>query len=330
MDKYMLRSDLLIEAIDMSSSNKGIVSKVDTKNNLTITTVDVVDGTTYKKKNGKYITIEFKDITSDKEDVTNELIRSLKYLFEMNNIDEDKSALLVGLGNAKSTADSLGPSVIDNIIVTRHLESMGMNTSRIVSAIKPGVTGETGIETKDIIKGIIDIIKPDFLIVIDSLASGKVSRINKTIQLTDTGIHPGSGVGNKRDELNKEGVGIPVIAIGVPTVCDAVTIVNDTIEQIHKHFAMTTENINNPIFKMTPPTLMNSESSQPLNKKEITELSGIVGSLDEEKRKSLIYEVLAKTEYNLMVTPKEIDFIIDKLSDLISIGINRSIHNFKL
>ena len=134
-------------------------------------------------------------------------------------------------------------------------------------------------------------------------------------------------MGNSRNELNKDTIGIPVIAIGVPTVCDAVTIVNDTIEEIHKHFAITTKNIDNPIFKLTPISAIKDDNIKPLSKKEISELSGIIGLLDEEERKKLIYEVLAKTEYNLMVTPKEIDFIIDKLSDLISIGINNSIYD---
>ena len=323
---YNIRSDLMIEAVDLKENIKGIDSKIEKVNNLTITTVDISDNK-INKRIGKYITIEFNNIDTEKEIIRNEFIKRLKYLFKINNIKESDSALIVGLGNSKSTADSLGPNVIDNIIVTRHLEELGLNNNRIVSAIKPGVTGETGIETKDIIKGIINVIKPSFVIVVDSLASKNVSRLNKTIQLTDTGIHPGSGVGNSRSELNNETIGIPVIAIGIPTVCDAVTIVNDTIEEIHKHFAITTKNINNPIFKLTPISAIKDDNVTPLSKKEISELSGIIGLLSEDERKKLICEVLAKTEYNLMVTPKEIDFIIDKLSDLISIGINNSIYD---
>lgn len=330
MDKYSIRSDLMIEAIDLSKENEGIVSEVKEVNNIKTTIVDITTDKAVKKK-GKYITIEFNDLIEDKEDIKNEFSSSLKELFRINNITNKSSCLIIGLGNDKSTADSLGPLVIDNIIVTRHLEELGINTSRVVSAIKPGVTGETGIETKDIIIGIFEHVKPNFLIVIDSLASTSISRINKTIQMTDTGIHPGSGIGNKREEISKNTLNVPVIAIGVPTVCDAVTIVNDTIEEIHKHFAITTENVNNPKFKLIPTSSINElENNEPLSKKEITELSGIIGSLDEDKRKKLMYEVLDKTEYNLMVTPKEIDFLIDKLSDLISICINEGIHNFKL
>lgn len=330
MLKYNIRSDLMIEAVDLNKENKGIVSNIKKINGITITTVDVIDEKTIKKKNGKYITIEFNDINEEKEVVTKEFCNSLKLLFKESNIKENYSLLVIGLGNEKSTADSLGPSVIDNIIVTRHLEVLGLNSSRIVSAIKPGVTGETGIETQDIITGIISVIKPDFIIAIDSLASHSVSRINKTIQMTDTGIHPGSGVGNSRKELNKDTIGIPVIGIGVPTVCDAIVVVNDTIEALHKYFAVKTSNINNPKLKLVPPSSVKDIKSPPLNEKEIRELSGLIGSLKESDRLKLMYEVLDKTEYNLMVTPKEIDFIIDKMSDLISIGINEVIHNFKL
>jgi spore protease len=326
--QYDIRSDLLIEALSIDTD--GIVSDVRNENNLTITTVDVIDEDITKKKKGKYITIEFNDINSDKENLKIELRKSLEYLFKINNIMKDSSVLVIGLGNAKSTADSLGPLVIDNIIVTRHLEELGYNNMRTVSAIKPGVKGETGIETKDIIKGIIDVIKPDFIIAIDSLASSSISRINKTIQLTDTGIHPGSGVGNKREELSKDTISIPVIAIGIPTVCDAVTIVNDTIEEVYKHFAITTKSINNPVFKMTPLSSIKVDNYTPLNKDEKEKLSGLIGTLSYEDRKALIYEVLLKTNYNLMVTPKEIDFIIDKLSDLISIGINEVLHDYNL
>lgn len=328
MDKYDIKSDLMIEAVDLSEKNEGIVSNIKHINNITITDVIVNNENLIKKKKGKYITIEFNNIDDEKDIIRNAFIKSLNNLMKINNISLNNSLLVVGLGNEKSTPDSLGPSVIDNIVVTRHLEELGFNCEPIVSAIKPGVTGETGIETKDIITGIVSVIKPDYLIVIDSLSSTSISRLNKTIQMTDTGIHPGSGVGNKRCELSKDTIGVPVIAIGVPTVCDAVTIVNDTIDKIHNHFAITTENVNNPTFKLMPINEINKFKAKPLDKVRIKELSGLIGMLDTDDRKKLIKEIIDKTEYNLMVTPKEIDFIIDKLSDLISIGINETM-NYK-
>ena len=249
----------MIEAINMKEN--GCIKNIKRNKFNKITTL-TIDNDKYIK--GEYITIEFKDIFNDT--LSNDLIKTIKYLFRKNNINESSSALVVGLGNEKSTPDSLGPLVIDNIIVTRHLEILGLNLNRVVSAIKPGVTGSTGIETKDIIKSVVDKIKPDFLIIIDSLKSESLKRLNKTIQLTDTGIHPGSGVQNKREKIDKEVLGIPVIAIGVPTVCDIKTIIKEK----------TNKNIND----------------------------------------------------NMIITSRDIDFVIEKMSDLISISINKSLYEF--
>ena len=256
-------SDLMIEAVDMKGS--GVITNIEKRRNINITSLEVNDESIGEI--GKYITIEFEDILN--KSIRKEVITKLKMLLDENNINEDSSILVVGLGNERSTPDSLGPLVIENIIVTRHLEVLGLNSNRVVSAIKPGVMGETGIETKDIIKGVIDKIKPDALIVIDALKSGSLKRLNKAIQLTDTGIHPGSGVQNKREKLDKNSLGIPVIAIGVPTVCDIRTIIKENVDNI--------DNANIP---------------------------------------------------DMIITPKEIDFVIDKMSDLISICINKTLYDF--
>lgn len=260
----MKNSDLFIEAVDIKK--EGIVTDIKKRSYFTTTSIDVKD------KNigqiGKYITIEFKNI--ENKSIRRELILKIKELLYENNITESCSVLIVGLGNERSTPDSLGPLVVENVIVTRHSEVLGLNNKRSVSAIKPGVMGETGIETKDIIKGVIDNIHPDCLIVVDSLKSNSLKRLNKTIQLTDTGIHPGSGVLNKREKLDKSTLGIPVIAIGVPTVCDIKTIINESVQ--------IKDNINIP---------------------------------------------------DMIITPKEIDFIIDKMSDLISICINNALYDLK-
>ena len=255
-------SDLMIEAVNIKSV--GFITSIKRSKKIKVTTVTAKDNK-YTSK-GEYITIEFKDIFDSS--LRKEIVKNLKRIFEKNNLDVNSAALVVGLGNEKSTPDSLGPLVINDIIVTRHLEALNLNSSRIVSAIKPGVMGETGIETKDIIKGVIDKIKPDFLIVIDSLKSESLKRLNRTIQITDTGIHPGSGVQNKREKLDKSSLGIPVIAIGVPTVCDIKTII-----------------------------------------KEITKKD-------------------TKVE-NMIVTPKDIDFVIDRMKDLLSLSINNALYDFK-
>src|SRR5699024_6016533 len=156
------------------------------------------------------------------------LAKEIQGLLDKHNIPDTKKGLIVGLGNWNVTPDALGPMTVDKTMVTNHLFELEFETVadgyRPMAAISPGVMGVTGMETSDIILSVIDMFNPGFVIVIDALASRSIERINETIQITDTGIHPGSGVGNKRKELSKETLGIPVIAVGVPTVVDAVTI----------------------------------------------------------------------------------------------------------
>lgn len=153
------------------------------------------------------------------------------------NHDKEQSVLVVGLGNREVTADALGPNVVDNLFVTRHVileygkAAYNRTKMNLVSSIVPGVMAATGMETAEIVKGVVEQTKPDVVIVIDALAARSTKRMNRTVQITNTGIHPGSGVGNHRSALTKESLGVPVIAIGVPTVVDAATIVNDALEK---------------------------------------------------------------------------------------------------
>ena len=277
------------------------------------------------KKKGKYITLEFDDVTdtNNREKVINILTTILKKILKLN---KDSFGLIVGLGNDKSPPDSLGPIVVNDIVVTNHLYLLNELSSgyKRLAAINPGVMGETGIETSDIIESIVKKIKPSYLVVIDSLASKSIERLNKTIQITDTGIHPGSGIGNKRKEISFETLGIPVIAIGVPTVVDATVIVSDTINFIYKNYAFNKEYMNKPKSKLTFNNVNYLKKEVKENKKDKEQLLGLVGTLNEEELQKLLYEVLNPIGYNLMVTPKEIDFIIDKLSNTISMSINNS------
>ena len=162
---------------------------------------------------------------------------------------------------------------------------------------------------------------------VDALASGSVDRVNKTIQMTDTGIHPGSGIGNARKEISKDTIGIPVIAIGVPTVVDASVIVADTINYMYKHYAFNKEYSNNPKSKLTFNNIDYLNKNIVINNKDKEDLFGLIGKLNSDEVKILINEVLNPIGYNLMVTPKEIDFVIDKLSTLISSSVNEILHN---
>ena len=322
-----IHTDLVIEQIN----DKKLI-KEEVINNIKISRVVMDKNNLLNKKEGNYITIELTDITNyeDRENVGKVLVKEIKDILNKNNIKDNYECLVIGLGNKKSTPDALGPMVIDNILVTRHLFELNADVKegiRKVSAIIPGVMGNTGIETIDIIKGIVDNVKPKFIIVIDSLCASSIERLNKTIQLTDTGIHPGSGIGNMRKEISKDTLGIPVIVIGVPTVVESVTIVNDTLEYMFMHLNYLKNNyeISKLVVKRNNNYLDKIKSSKVSNEdKEI--LGGIIGSLDEEKKKNLISEVLNNINYNLIVTPKEIDFIIEKLANVISNSINNAIN----
>ena len=283
------------------------------------------------KKEGNYITIEFDDITdyASRKKVKTVFSKELKKIIVDNNVKKDDLCLIIGLGNDKSTPDSLGPLTISKVLVTNHLFLYGDMEEgfRRVCAISPGVTGSTGIETSDLIKEMTKTLKPNFIIVIDALASSSVERVNKTIQITDSGISPGSGIGNKRKEISKDILNVPVISVGVPTVVDAASIVADTINYMYSHFAYQKENIDNPKTKLTfNVNYLKYGNKTKIKREDRQNLLGIIGTLSDEDTKNLIYEILNPIGYNMMVTPKEEDFVIDKLSELISEGINEALH----
>lgn len=326
-----MRTDLAIDEVNNEELEK---LKEEKENGIKVFTVDVTkeNQDKFNKKCGKYITIAFDDVTDYNNSINVEKVftSELKKMIESHNITSSASCIIIGLGNEKSTPDSLGPLSINDIIVTNHLFSLGINVEdgfRVVSAFNPGVMGQTGIETSDIILSLVEKLKPDFLIAIDSLASSSIERVNKTIQMTDTGIHPGSGVGNSRKEISYEKLNIPVVAIGVPTVVDANVIVSDTINYMYKHYAFNKEFLKNPISKLVPNGVNYLKKDVNIKESDKKDLFGIIGTLSDNEFKELIYEVLTPIGYNMMVTPKEIDFVIEKLSDVIGNGINKALHD---
>lgn len=325
LNNLNVRTDLAIEEVNNDSTNTKNI------NGIKVTNIVITKGNQnlYNKKKGDYITIEFEDVTdyNNGKKVEEVLINEIKKMLLNMNIKNDDKCLIIGLGNHKSTPDSLGPSTINNIIVTNHFFNMGINVEegfRCTEAINPGVMGETGIETSDIINAIVKEEKPNFLIVVDALKASSVDRLNKTIQLTNAGINPGSGIGNTRKEISKDTLNIPVIAIGVPTVVDSVTIVNDTFNYIVNHFSYMKENINNPKEKLK--IVRTNIKKDDVNENDKEQLFGLVGKLNEKEFKSLIFEVLNPLGYNMIVTSKEIDFLIEKLSNIISNAINNALH----
>lgn len=240
-----LRTDLALEANEMYNEDKnskklsGILSDTYKQNDILITNVEITSEEAARKLNkpvGHYVTMESSDLKTLNPEFTEKasyiLKEQLEKLIEKNT---KENVLIVGLGNRNITSDSLGPRVVSEIMVTRHLkEYMPEHIDddiRPVSAISPGVLGLTGIETNDIISGIVKKTNPDLIIVIDALASKSSKRITTTIQITDTGINPGSGVGNNRKEISRKNLGIPVIAIGVPTVVDVISIAFELMPQ---------------------------------------------------------------------------------------------------
>ena len=249
MSRFQVRTDLVLEARESITEGKtelhGVrVSEFDLEeNNIHITKVMIETKNAAKtigKPIGTYITIEAPELLEADEDYHREISKSLaEELQEMLPMkDEGVSVMVVGLGNREVTADALGPRVLDNLYITRHIVKIygkaayGNLLVNEVSSFEPGVMAKTGMESAEIVKGVVTQAKPDALIVIDALAARSTKRLNRTIQIANTGIQPGSGVGNHRNALTEETLGIPVIAIGVPTVVDAATIVNDALEKI--------------------------------------------------------------------------------------------------
>ena len=304
LSKYRIRTDLIVEHLN----NFGEYKKgEELYNDIKIETINIDSEMSKKidKKEGVYKTIYFDDVTDETNfnNLLNTTIKALKDLFKEINIKDNYSTLIVGLGNRKATPDALGPLTIEHIKITRQIVELGLP-----------------------IEGVIEKTKPDFLIVIDALAASNLERINKTIQITDTGIHPGSGLLNNRFEISKETLGIPVVAIGIPTVVDATTIVSNTINYIFRHFSYEKENIDNKKLKFVPPINRNyKDHKSTLEKHEKEEVMGLIGTLNDDEIESLIGEVLTPLGYNLLVTPKEIDFIISKLSTLLGKALNKSL-----
>ena len=315
--KYLnFRTDMADERFDTYkkvhnlSEIDGIKVDSKTEDNINITTVDVLNENGKEallKDIGRYVTIEIPELSTLKEEEKNEISKKLSLkITEMIGKDKKNKVLVVGLGNIYVTPDALGPKVVQNIEVTRHLLHLAKDlideNTRDVSAISPGVLGTTGIETYEIVNSVTNVVKPDIIIAIDSLASGSIHRIGKTIQLSNTGITPGAGVRNKRVGLKKENLGVDVIAVGIPTVVDMATITNEAIDKLIEN---TKEEITNYS-----------------NTKENNLTAEIFEKLENETRYDMIANVLDTQNY--IVTPKEVDSLIEDMANIISSGINMS------
>ena len=294
-----IRTDLAIEAHEMCSKEKAEENHLDgidvaeyKNGDVFITKISVTNekgSEILGKPLGSYITLEIPNLKYSDEAYQSACQEIANQLKNLVNITNSTKTLVVGLGNEAITPDALGPRAVSNLVVTNHIKQgrdfLGESFSR-VCALTPGVLGTTGIETIDIIKGVVEKTKPELVIAIDALASRSMDRISNTVQISDSGINPGSGVENRREGINEEALGVKVIAIGVPTVVDAATVASDSIDAV-----LSRENEN---FK----------------------------EIGYEK----IYSMLSKSVGNMMVTPKDIDSVIEKASKTVANGINLALH----
>lgn len=290
-----IRTDLALETTERFAEENTeirgveIKEKYDGEKDVRTTVVRIVTENGAKamgRPQGTYITIEAPDLSEPDEDYHREISEEIsKHLKQLIDLKKEKSILVVGLGNAGITADALGPHVVENLRMTRHiireygLRGISHEKMHRVSGIVPGVMAQTGMETAEIIQGVVAETKPDVVIAIDALAARSVRRLNRTIQITDTGIHPGSGVGNHRNGLTEDNLQVKVIGIGVPTVVDAATIVHDS-------------------------------------------MAHLLDALEESEQKEFLEEMITPNLYSMFVTPKDVDETVKYLSFTISEGLN--------
>ncbi len=313
-NSYSVSTDLALEAHQIFSPEHGgaipgVKTSSEELDGITVTRLVIEDAVGSKimgKMEGNYLTFEVPGLRYKDPDLQKRVAEKLaEELKRFVSLPEQATVLVIGLGNRKVTPDSLGPLVCDNLFVTRHLfdhmpELVEQGGYRPVAAVAPGVLGITGVETSEIVHGIVKKIKPDLVIAVDALAARSLERVNTTIQVADVGISPGAGVGNKRKGLSKKTLGVPVVAIGVPTVVDAVTISSDAMDLIVQRL----------------------EQDVPGNG-----MTKLFSSFDEREKKQLIFELLQPLGQNLMVTPKEVDTFVEDLAVVLANGLNVALHD---
>ncbi len=322
-EMYEIRTDLALETQEKMQEDHVDVHGVrfleeKKPEGITVSTVIIETENAAKsmgKPKGCYITLEAENLSEDDEDYHREISVQLAEIIrgilpnkfmkreKQTNLKEglEVSVLLVGLGNRGVTPDALGPRVVDNMFITRHVikefgkYAFGDEKTGSVSGIVPGVMAQTGMETVEIIRGVVRETKPDFILVIDALAARNTRRLGRTIQLSDTGINPGSGIGNHRNAINEKSIGVPVISLGVPTVVDAATIVADGMTAFIR-------------------AMGESES--------LKHLGDSLEELDDREKQELAREVLSPQLHGMFVTPKNIDESVKQLSFTISEALN--------
>ena len=305
-----LRTDLAIESAEMLQETETLqgvriheMTGKETGIHVTRVTIEnEIGAKQLGKSKGEYITLDVPKMDQKDEDYHREIAYEIAEQIKVLVPDiRQKRILVAGVGNRQMAPDALGPLVVDHLLITRHLNLP--DAFGCVSALAPGVMAQTGMETREILLGAIKETKPDLLIVVDALAARSVNRLNKTIQMTNAGIAPGAGIGNRRSGMNAQSMGIPVIAIGIPTVIDAASIVNDTVGRM---LTIHSEN-NNPLLQM---------------------IQEQMGKFDEEERYQLVQELMDFEMLHMFVTPKNMDELMDQMSFTLSEALNMLFHSY--
>jgi len=311
MKEFIIRTDLALEAKEQVEGESGQLQGICVETDFLeeagchLTKVMILNkkgAQILGKPVGTYLTIEAEDLPRPDQDYHEKISVVLsKQLLALLPEKYRKSILVVGLGNREVTPDALGPKVVEQLCITRHIRLANLpaflNKEYDISGIVPGVMAQTGMETYEIVKGIVEETHPSAVLVIDALAARNTKRLNTTIQLSDTGIHPGSGVGNHRKALTLETLGVPTISIGVPMVIDAATIAGDAMEQL--------------IAALEEAHMVQG-------------LSQTMEEFDEEDKRQLIMELMDTRLQKMYVTPKDVDACVGQISYTISEGINKA------
>lgn len=315
MNFFKGRSDMAAEIAEpyISDENSGIRKTEFYDRGTEITRIDVLTDAAAEalgKEKGRYVTVELKNAFEDDkvfENAIEVLCREIENILAKTVGKKEFSAMLVGLGNSELTSDSVGPDVVKRIVVTSHIRenlpdlfnSMNFNS---VSAVLPGVLGKTGIETSVIVGAVTEKVTPDAVILIDALAAHDPDRLCRTVQISDTGISPGSGVGNCRAELSRKTIGVPVITIGIPTVIDTVTLTGNMISRLVSVLEKSTDGEEISVFEH-------------------------LSSVWNERTSAVLKNRIGEAGLDFIVTPKDIDCLVKKASRLVSVALNKALHN---
>jgi len=326
MEKFIYRSDLALEMKEQIEDDFNEVYESYQDSSITVEKINLdSDYNEFNKKKGFYLSLRFEDIEIEhnREEIIDVLTRELMKLFDGYDLTSGSKVLVVGLGNELLSCDALGPFLQDGLLVTNHIDEgiLRQESLKRVALLIPRVKGQTGLETAEVVMGVTDLFKPELVIVVDALATKSMRRVHRVIQISDTGIHPGSGVGNYTKEINSETLKCPVLAIGVPTVVDVASISYDVIELMERYFA---DNIANPSSKLKVGKREQYQGELDQNQKEL--LFGEIGKLNDDEKRILLNEIIEPVGLNMIVTSKSVDEEVKQLSKIISHSLNQALH----